>query len=223
MSWGMLAGAAISLGSSLFSGLTSMQAQQQTWAMQEALRKAQNLRIARAAAQATGGVVDNKIRAYGASQSISRAIQQEGMQKTGTAEVAAGAAGVTGNSVDRVFSSIERQQAGAELKRQTELGNQLSAYDAQMQNIWATANLQTDPYQMPKPSTAGPLINMGMNMASTLFGAEASFNKTTGTTGQFFNLGNMFTKGGLFGWTENKTGKSSSQSMPVDQTGFEPW
>lgn len=223
MAWFMLAGAAVSLLGNIMGNQQNAAAQRQQWEMQERVRKLQNLRIARAAAQSTNNVISNKVRAYGVSQQQSRAIQQEGIAAYGKAEVAAGAAGVAGNSVDRVFSSIERQEAGMEMKRQAELKNQLSAYDAQMTNIWASAEAQQNPYAMPEPDNTAGNTAMGLGIASSLFNMNNSFDKGTGTQGSMFGLGNMFSKGGITGWGAKTSGTTSSTSLPVSQEGFQPW
>lgn len=219
--WAMIAQMGVSMLSQVGQASAQITAQRQQWEMQEKLRKAQNARIIRAGFDATNVVNDNKIRTATASQGVARAIQQEGMIAYGQLEAAAGSAGVQGKSVDRVLSSVQRQEATAEMKRQNELKSTLSAYDAQMQNIWASASLQVDPYQMPKPSSVGPLANLGLGLMGNMAQTQASYSSTTGSSGSF--LGGMFSKGGVSGWGAKTGGTTTATEMPVSQEGFQPW
>lgn len=199
MSWSGLA----FVGMQAASTFMSMQGQQQAYKASEAMRKARNTQLAVNAYASMGRINENRIRAEERSQTIANAIQQENILKMGSAEVAAAAAGVRGNSVDRVFSSIDRASAQKEMQRQTELSGQLAAYDAQMRNTWTGAVLQQDNVEAAQPSVVAPLLNLGANLWGGYQQASAAFDRTSGTTGQFsmfdwlspgnFNLGKTTT------------------------------
>lgn len=176
--WGMVAFAGLS-ALNMFGSASSQAAQA---SMMNKLRKAQNKQVMAATYNAIGRINENKIQAVQQSQGIARAIQQEEISTMGTAQVAAGAAGVRGRSVDQAFASINREAATKELQREAEIQSAVNAYEAQMDNAWDSGFNQMD--FSPDATSNFNLLGSLMDTAIGFGQASAAFDAITGTEGQ---------------------------------------
>lgn len=172
------------LGMSALSMFGSSSSQQTQADMMNKLKKAQNKQIMVSTYNSIGRINENKIQAVQQSQGIARAIQREEIGTMGSAQVAAGAAGVRGRSVDQAFASINREAATKELQREAEIQSAVNAYEAQMDNTWDAGFNQMDfsPNAESDFSVLGSLMDTAMGFSK----GSSAFDSITGTVGQLF-------------------------------------
>ena len=106
-------------------------------------------------------ITSNQTMATQASAREAVSNQAAEIQATGSAEVAAAAAGVTGGSVAATVQDIERQAATVEYNRQEALKNQFDQFDQQRTNSTTAAAMQQNYSYIPKPSSTAMLLGIG--------------------------------------------------------------
>lgn len=127
--------------------------------MQAAARSHRNTMVRYAAAQSQNTITLNENNALAEAADADLAIQRSALEQQGSADVAAGAAGVAGNSVVAVSRNLAADAARANKARLDRLTSQMTAFGQQRKNVQMSAvynqDVAVDPKQSPFALAAG--------------------------------------------------------------------
>ncbi|ANS06235.1 internal virion protein [Phage MedPE-SWcel-C56] len=133
-------------------------------AMARSLQAFNNTMSAISAAQSNNVTTLNEISAQDAAVRADAEIQRQLIIAEGQAQVAAGAAGVSGGSVDNVMRGLRSSAARAQFARTTSFENSLRAFGQERRNTAVSAAMNKDVSVIPKPSTAAAMLGLGKNV-----------------------------------------------------------
>ena len=134
-------------------------------------------------AQSLNNVTQNEIAARDASILSGEALQIQALVERGKANVAAGAAGVTGNSVSLVMRDLKQSAVRANKSRLDGLMDQYRAAGSQRRQINVGRVLDQDTSHIPKPSTAAGLLGLGTNLLKVWDNHQTPKNKIAAQIG----------------------------------------
>lgn len=126
----------------------------------------QNTMSALSAANAYNTVTFNENQALKQSDITRQAQQIAALEQEGKADVASGAAGVSGNTSDLIVRDLEASAARANKVRLDQLSGQMIAYGQERKNIELSKIYNKDISVIPKPSAASAMLGIGTNLLS---------------------------------------------------------
>lgn len=132
--------------------------------MQEKMQEYQNTMSALSAAQSKNTITSNEVSVQDASIRAAEALQQQALKQEGSAEVAAGAAGVTGSSTAAVMRDLKSSAARANKSRTDQLQAQYRAFGQERKNVNLAQIYNKDVSVIPRPSAASALLGIGTSL-----------------------------------------------------------
>lgn len=152
------------MGLSAINSVSGFFVGREQYKMERAMQAYNNTMSALSAAQANNVTTLNEIQANDAATRQEQEIQRELMIAEGQAKVAAGAAGVTGGSVEGVMRGLRSSAARAKYATDVQLEQQLNAFNQERRNTAISKAMNKDISVIPKPSATSALLGVGKNM-----------------------------------------------------------
>ena len=132
--------------------------------MQQNLQDYQNTMSALSAAQSHNILTGNEVSVRDAGVRAAEALQQRALKQEGSAQVAAGAAGVTGSTTEVVMRDLRSSAARANKSRTDQLQAQYRAFGQERRNVNLAQIYNKDVSVIPKPSAASALLGIGTSL-----------------------------------------------------------
>lgn len=152
------------MGISIASGLSDFAIGSENAKLQRSIQAYNNTISALSAAQANNATTVSEIEAQDAATRMDAEIQRQAIIAEGEASVAAGAAGVAGNSVHGVMRGLRSSAARAQYARKENLKGQFRSFGQERRNTAVAKALNKDISVIPNPSGASALLGIGTNL-----------------------------------------------------------
>ena len=134
--------------------------------MERAAQAYRNTMAALSAAQSQNVVTINEINTRDAGMQVAEQQQQQTLRDTGSAEVGAAAAGVSGTSVQLVQRDILASAARANKSRVEQMRQQFASFGQERRNIAVHKAYGKDISVIPRPTAASALLGIGTNLVN---------------------------------------------------------
>lgn len=155
------------MGLDVLGGLSSFSAAREEAKLQRAVQDYNNTISALSAAQSQNVTTLNEIQAQDAAQRTAVEIQKQALSAEGSARVSAGAAGVSGGSVESVMRALRSSVSRAHYGTMQQLQAQYRSFGQERRNTAMAAILNKDITVIPRPSSTSAMLGIGKTMLST--------------------------------------------------------
>lgn len=132
--------------------------------LQTKIQEYRNTMTALKSAQASNAITSNEIRTRDDAILLDTDIQKQAIEDQGAAAVAAGAAGVDGNSVEMVARNLKASAATASYRVQREEKQRQAGFRSQRTTLAINAAMNKDVTVIPKPSIGSMLLGATTNL-----------------------------------------------------------